>query len=414
MFLRRGISNNKDPSTIYRAIEDVEKFFPEFCRESEFDAATPTAEKLSAVAAAHRIYTNTLASLPWMIRQKIGDERHEPDHYLEPILKSRANEHMTAFMANKALASQSFWYGKSFGYIDRGANGQVKGIIPLPSAGASRYIDRDSGTVWYGFSVDTDHPDYPRLRRKFTESELLIHYYESYDGTQGRGVLELARETISSDGMAQAYGKRFFKNGARVSGIVEVAGELNQTNREIIRDDFERMATGMDNAFRVAVLDLGMKYTPLGINQKDSQFLETRAFSVEEISRFTGIPAYMMQAGKQSYQSNEQQQLDFLVNTMQPHLVQKEQEWSYKLLSQREREAGMYFKLNFASILRGDNQARSAYYEKMTAIGVYNADECRALEDMSPIPGGLGRQYWKSKNYAPVQALLEGGESDGY
>ena len=317
---------------------------------------------------------------------------------------------MTAFMSNKVLASQAFWYGRSFGYIDRGANGRVKGIIPLPSAGASRYIDRDSGTVWYGFSVDTDDPDYPRLCRKFTESELLIHYYESYDGVRGRGVLELAKETISSDSMAQAYGKRFFKNGARVSGVVEVAGELDQGSREIVREDFERMATGMDNAFRVAVLDLGMKYTQLGINQKDSQFLETRAFSVEEISRFTGIPAYMMQAGKQSYQSNEQQQLDFLVNTMQPHLVQKEQEWTYKLLTQKERENGMYLKLNFASILRGDNQARSAYYEKMTAIGVYNADECRALEDMNPIPDGLGKQYWKSKNYAPVQALLEGGE----
>ena len=95
---------------------------------------------------------------------------------------------------------------------------------------------------------------------------------------------------------------------------------------------------------------------------------------------------------------------------MQPHLVQKEQEWTYKLLTQKERENGMYLKLNFASILRGDNQARSAYYEKMTAIGVYNADECRALEDMNPIPDGLGKQYWKSKNYAPVQALLEGGE----
>jgi HK97 family phage portal protein len=152
----------------------------------------------------------------------------------------------------------------------------------------------------------------------------------------------------------------------------------------------------------VAILDLGMKYTQLGISQQDAQYIESRHFTVEEISRFTGIPAYMMQEGKQSYNSNEQQKLDFLVDTLTPHLVQMEQEWGYKLFSEKDVEEGFYLKKNVAGILRGTHEARANYYEKMTGIGAMNADEVRASEDRSPIPDGLGQKFWKSKNYAPM------------
>ena len=406
MFLSR-IFNNKDPATIYqpKEMKDIEAFFKSF---SEGEVSIDKAEKLSTIAGAHRILTNSIASLPVNIMRKIGGERQNVDHYLSTMLKLRSNPYMTPFMIKKIIISQGFWHGTGFCYIGRDTNGRINELIPLPSSGHTRYIYPGTGILWYSFSVESENPFRTVLTRKFMESELLIYRFECYDGFEGRGILDLAKEAIITDYMAQGYQKKFFKNGARISGIVELPGEASDETREIVRKDFEAMAHGMDNAYRVAVLDLGMKYTQLGLSQSDSQFIETREFTVNEVSRFTGIPAYMLQGGKQSYQSNEQQQLDFVMNTLTPHIVQIEQEWAYKLFTERERTEGYYLKLNEAALLRGDNKTRAEYYQKMVGLGIYNQDECRALEDMSPLPDGTGSDYWMSKNYDTINNIKKG------
>lgn len=362
------------------------------------------AERLSPVAAAHRIYTNSLAAMPWMVRRKQGDTRDEADHYLERIIKTRANPWMSAFVARKVMLSQAFWYGTGYLYIDRDPRtAEIVGLIPLPSDTAVRSVDNQTQTVWYSFTVQQDDPEREKLSRKFQESELLIHRFETYDGRSGRGFLELAKNVISTDSSAQRYQEKFFRQGSRPSGVIQTDAQLNPETARIIRDDFERMASGMDNAFRIAVLDNGLKYNQLGISQADAQYIEGRAFTVDEVSRITGIPSYMMQAGKQSYSSNEQQQLDFVTSTLTAPVVSMEQEWTYKLLTERERAEGYYLRLNIMAMLRGDNESRSRYYEKMIGLGIYSQDDCRALEDRSPLPGGLGKNYWMSKNYDKIE-----------
>lgn len=410
MLLKRGLHANKDPSDIYRTIEDIEKFFKDLPSSG---VGRESASTLSAVSAAHRIYTNSLATMPWMVRQKVGDMRHEPDHYLEPILKVHMCEGMTPYRVQKAIASDAFWYGAGFAYPRRDATGHVVEIIPLPSRGHTRYFDETTGVIWYAFSVESDRPKKQILTRKFMASELLIHFFESYDGYTGVGLLDMARQVINTDLSAQEYAQKFYTNGARPSGIVEVSTAASSETRKTIREDFERMASGLDNAFRAVVLDLGMKYTPLGISQKDSQYLESRAFTVEEVSRFTGIPGYMLQTGKQSYESNEQHQIDFVTNTLNAPVTQIEQEWTMKLLLPRERESGLYLKRNLTSLLRGDSAARAAYHEKMIGLGIENQDEARALEDKSPLPNGRGSHYWMSKNYDTIENIMSGGDTNG-
>ena len=82
----------------------------------------------------------------------------------------------------------------------------------------------------------------------------------------------------------------------------------------------------------MAVLTRNYKYTPIGINQKDAQYIETRAFGVEEVARFTGIPKAMLQSGKESYESNQQQRITFVTDTLVPYVTQWEQENTFKCL----------------------------------------------------------------------------------
>lgn len=377
-----------------------EQLFADVLRVGNSAIVPESVEKVGAVAAAHRIFTNSIAAMPWMIRKKEAEKRFEADHSIAPFLKSRANLYMSAYMAEKAVLSQAFWHGVGYAYIERGAAGEVTGILPIPVQPVVS-VNREDGMRWYKFTVPETNIFGRELTQAFTESQLLIYRFESYDGSFGRGLLHLAKEVMDTDLKAQKYGNKFYANGARPSGVVEVAAQLSEANREKLRENFAEKYSG-ENAFKVAIMDMGMKYTPLGISQNDAQYIESRQFTVSEISRFTGIPAYMMQEGKQSYNSNEQQKLDFLVDTLTPHLVQIEQEWSEKLFSAKDREAGYYLKKNEAGILRGTHEARASFYEKMMSIGAINADEVRASEDKSPIPGGWGQTFWMSKNFAPV------------
>ena len=61
-------------------------------------------------------------------------------------------------------------------------------------------------------------------------------------------------------------------------------------------------------------------------------------------------------------------------------------------------------------LLRGDDTTRSQFYERMVRNSIYCPDECRALEEKDPIPGGLGRQFFVSKNMGSLETVLKGGE----
>lgn len=357
-------------------------------------------ERLGAVAAAHRIFTNGLASLPWLVRRKSGDTRTEAEHTISDVLKVRANEYMTPFMAEKIIYSRAFWHGVGYAYIDRDNSGKITGLIPIPVEPEIR-INPGDRTRWYNFTLPDNNVFGEKLSKTFQETQLFKYIWESYDGMSGRGLLNLARETMDTDMKAQKYNNRFYANGARPSGVLEVPGELSEGNRETMKREFTEKYSG-DNAFRIAVLDMGIKYTQLGISQQDAQYIENRSFTVEEVARFTGIPVHMLQSGKQSYESNEQQRLEYVMDVLTPPLVQIEQEAMYKFFSPKDRAAGFYLKKNVAAMLRGTHEARASFYQKMAEIGVYNQDEMRALEDLSPIPNGMGQTYWMSKNYAPI------------
>lgn len=411
MIFSNAIRNAAD--SVETATNNFEKIFRDLLTVSSVSNVPENAEKLGAVAAAHRILTNSLAAMPWQIRQKDGEQRLEVDHALAYPLKTRANAYMSPYMAEKVILSRAFWYGAGYAYIERDERGAVSEIIPIP-AEPEIFVNARDNMRWYKFTVPDTQVYGKVLTRRFAESQILRFLFETYDGVGGRGMLHIGEETIDTDLKAQKYGNRFYTNGARLSGVIEVDAELGPDKRTQLKEEFNRKYSG-DNAFKVAVLDLGMKYTQLGISHQEAQYLENREFSVEEVSRATGIPLHMLQSGKQSYQSNEQQRLDFLTDTLTPHLVQIEQEWKYKLFSKQDIEAGYYLKKNENSIMRGTHEARANYYQKMIGIGAMCADDIRADEDRSPLPDGWGKKFWMSKNFAPVddEAAFRTGSNAG-
>jgi len=405
MFLSKAIRPPRAVEYSSLTWDEVNQQFSDLFLSGEvYDAGRWGAEKLSPVAAAHRILTCSFGLIPMSIYQKNGEERQAvSDESIDRVFKVRPNDNMSPFMCGHTIMSNAFWRGVGYCWNRRDGSGRIIERLPLPTECCHIRRDQETGQYWYDFTVDGSF-------HSFTGYELSMLFFESYDGIQGRGLLDLAHETIGAEGAAQQYGKKFYQNGARMSGIVEVDPDLKKEGREEVRDQFKRFSPMGEDAFRVAVLTRGYKYNPIGLSQSDAQYIESRAFGVEEISRFTGIPKYMLQSGKESYDSNARQRVDYVTDTLVPYVTQWEQENTYKALLPFQRSQGWYMKGNVSVLMRGDDESRGQFYQRMIQNGVYNPDECRALEEKNPIPGGIGKQFLASKNLGSLQNIINGGK----
>lgn len=385
--------------------EEVQAWFKRvFTAGEAIEGSQGNAEHLSPVAAAHRILTNSFGLIPFGAYRKDGDARVPyNDERLRTMLKVRPNDCMSPFMLRKVLMSNAFWHGFGAVWNRRDSSGRVVQRLPLPTECCSILKDREGGQYWYQYNVDG-------MVKKFSNYELSFLFFETYDGIHGRGFLHLAREAIAVDAMAQRYGKKFYQNGARLSGIVEIDSDADRKTRDKVKAEFQSYAT--DDAFAVAVLDRDMKYTPLGLNQRDSQFIESREFSVEEVARFSGVPKHMLQTGKESYNSNAQQRLNYVTDVLLPYVVQCENEDSWKLPTPDQKRDGAYIHGTVEALLRADPNTRADFYVKLIEHSVMNPDECRAREELNPVPGGLGKQFLVTKNLGSLESVLRGEDTN--
>lgn len=79
-----------------------------------------------------------------------------------------------------------------------------------------------------------------------------------------------------------------------------------------MRDSWTQTFGGSGNAHKIAVLEEGMKYTPISISPNEAQFLETRKFQINEIARIFRVPPHMVgDLEKSSFSNIEQQSLEF-------------------------------------------------------------------------------------------------------
>ncbi len=124
------------------------------------------------------------------------------------------------------------------------------------------------------------------------------------------------------------------------------------------------------------------------MNNRDSQYIETRKFQIEDIARIFRIPPHKIGHLESATFSNiEHQGLEFVTGTLMPWIRRIEQSIYRDLLTERERPK-YYAELLVDGLLRGDSAARAAFYQ--TAIGApwMTINEGRALENRDPLPGG--------------------------
>ena len=196
----------------------------------------------------------------------------------------------------------------------------------------------------------------------------------------GYSPIALAKNAIGISIACEDYGASFFGNNANPSGVLEHPGVIK--NPDKLRDAWHK-AYGGRNAHKVAVLEEGVKFTPISIPNNEAQFLETRKFQIEEIARMYRVPLHMIgDLDHATFSNVEHLSLDFVKYSLDPWIVRWEQSLQKALLSDSEK--GQYFvKFNVDGLLRGDYASRMQGYATARQNGWMSANDIRELEDMN-------------------------------
>lgn len=362
-----------------------------------------SAMQMTAVYSCVRILAEAVAGLPlhlYRYKEDGGKER-AIDNNLYHLLHDEPNKEMSSFIFRETLMTHLLLWGNAYAQIIRNGKGEVVALYPLMPN--KMQVDRDeNGELYYIYTRSSDEAKTMEGVTVYLTPRDVLHIPGlGFDGLVGYSPIAMAKNAIGLAIATEEYGAKFFANGAAPSGVLEHPGTIKDPSR--LRENWNSTFGGSANSGKVAVLEEGMKYTPISISPEQAQFLETRKFQIDEIARIFRVPPHMVgDLEKSSFSNIEQQSLEFVKYTLDPWVIRWEQSLSRSLLNEDEKRK-YFFKFNLEGLLRGDYESRMSGYATARQNGWMSANDIRELENLDKIPAEDGGDlYLINGNMLPL------------
>lgn len=354
---------------------------------------TESAMRISAYQCCVRVLAESIAMLPLIVNRSVG-KGSEPakSHPHYRLLHDSPNEWQTSFEWREMMMGHCVTRGNAYSYIQWNGRGTAQQLIPLNPDRVSILCD-DDGYPWYGYTL-------PNGEYGLAPRQDILHLRGlSTDGYLGRSLTQDARESLGLTMAQEEHNARVFGNGTRLSGILTTAESLSQPKRDQMRAEWTQNYQGSRNAFKMAILEGGLRWESLGMSNSDAQLLQSREFQIGDIARWFRIPGIMIGHNDKSstYASAEQFFLAFVVHTLMPWIVR----WEQRLNKTLFVTDAHFPKFKVQGLVRGDIRSRYAAYAVGRQWGWLSADDIRELEDMNPLPEG-GDIYLQPLNMVPA------------
>ena len=363
-----------------------------------------SAMQMTAVYSCVRILAEAIAGLPLHLYRYTdsGGKEKATDHPLYLLLHDEPNPEMSSFVFRETLMTHLLLWGNAYAQIIRNGKGEVMALYPLMPNKMS--VERDeNGQLYYTYTRSAEEAKTAETGRVILLPKDVLHIPGlGFDGLVGYSPIAMAKNAIGLAIATEEYGAKFFANGAAPSGVLEHPGTIKDPQR--VREAWQSQFGGSSNSGKIAVLEEGMKYTPISISPEQAQFLETRKFQINEIARIFRVPPHMVgDLEKSSFSNIEQQSLEFVKYTLDPWVVRWEQSIARSLLSENEKK--QYFvKFNLEGLLRGDYASRMNGYATARQNGWMSANDIRELENLDRIPAEEGGDlYLINGNMLPLK-----------
>jgi HK97 family phage portal protein len=342
----------------------------------------------AAVLACIHILCEDLSALPLnLYRRTPQGAVLATEHPLFRLLHDTPNHWQTSMELRESMILDVLCFGQCFTEKVIGPSG-IERIYPL-SAGLMTYTDPLSMYLPPDAPLMWRYAD-PRIgQRIFLSDDLWTVRMLAPGGTiNGQSLILLAREAIGLALAAEEQGARLFKQGVQSDLTITAEETLDKDSKEQLREAFMARHAGSSNAWMPLLLEGGLKAARIGLTAQESQYIEARAFQLQDIARIFRIPDVLLgisQGKSSTYASAEQFFLSYCKHTLHPWCSRIEQSITRDLLAASETE---YFaKHDLDSLTRADLQVRYAAHAAGITAGFLTRNEARTMEHLPTLPG---------------------------
>lgn len=337
------------------------------------------AMRLNTVYSCVKVLSDTMATLPCQLYRETsaGNEMHTAAP-LHQLLLNNPNEYQTGAEFFSHIMVNLCLNGNFYGYINRTSKGKVVEILPLKTENVSVQQDPQYNVIYV---VTFDNGDQDVLR----PDQILHIRGMSMDGVTGVSPIQYNANTIGAGIDARDYAANVFQNDATPRGILHTDGILDQDAYDNIKDSWSKSHGGVANSHRVAVLEQGLKFTPISLSPQDVQLLDLRKYTRSEICAMFRVPPHMIgDLDRATFSNIEHQDLAFYKATMLPYIMMIEARLNRALLSVTTQ----HFKFDVSNLLRTDMRTRVETYNTLISAGVMSPNEARQELGYNPRDGG--------------------------
>lgn len=318
----------------------------------------------------------TVASIPLNLYRRLPHGKElAVNHPLHYLMHDSPNSEMTSVDLRHTMQSTLSLRNNACALLVRDGMGDLVEVKPIEPCDITWERDESKQLIY-------------RVEGNVVPSSRILHLHGlSQNGVCGLDTVGTAREVIALAIALQDNAARFFGNGSRPGVILEHPNTLTDGVAKRIRESFESIYRGNQNAYRTAVLEEGMKVARSRSENKDSQFLESRRYQDNQICQVFGVPPHKVAILDRATFSNiEQQNIEYVQDTILPQLRIWEQNLNRKLLTPEQRRL-YFFEFNVDGLLRGDTKTRYESYNLAITSGWMNRNEVREKENMNRVEG---------------------------
>lgn len=318
----------------------------------------------SSFFAAVNLISNGIAQMGWEVKSKT-DKNISTIPYINDLFD---NNNLTQFLFVKNIIKDVLLFGNGFAYIHRDGAGRPKKL---------EYMPFGDTTIEYNSLTRELYYLAPKYHQGYIEPINILHLrINSDDGIHGRSIISYAVNTIKLGGNAEKSAQDFFGSGMLLQGILSTDIPV-MTDKTIKQAHSQWKSSQLGDGTGVAILPAGMKYQNVTTNASDGQLLETRQFNITEIARWFNIsPVLLGDYSKTAYNTIEQAQLQFVVNTLAPYVMMLEDELNQKIVMPSDKDR-IYIDIIEEDIIAQDKQAQASYLTNLVSSGIISVNEAR-------------------------------------
>ena len=352
---------------------------------------------IAPVFQAINLISGDVAKLPLNIYKRTpeqGDKGRviDENHPGQRLLKYRPNSEMSAFKFWRRMMTHALLWSNAYALIERDETGNPISLLPLLPDRTSPHRTK-AGVLFYVSEIGGE-------LKGFAASNILHLEQISVNGLSDCQLIYKARESFALSIAAENFASKYFSNGGRIGGILEMPAGMQKQGADNLESGFRKTYEGLDTSFKTVILRDGAKFHQAQFTPEQTQMVAARTQQVKEVARWFNIPPHKLgDDSNASYNSLEQENRSYLNHCLSAWLKTIESECYLKILAPMEQESNSHFiEFNVGALIAADIATQYQIYRTGIEAGILSPDEVRAMQNLNPRPDKMGSKYLRPLN----------------